>query len=120
MVFVYLFSYTELKQVKALSQLFRHYHQHQQANPSINFLHFLAMHYVGDDGNPYDNDEDAKLPFKNPQTISGYTFNIVAPDFTTFHLDMNIPGTIVFFHETKFTQSVHLKAIFHPPIPSIS
>jgi hypothetical protein len=54
---------TEAGQVFRLPLLLKHFQAHQQQDPSLHFIDFLAMHYAGDDGDASDDADDAKLPF---------------------------------------------------------
>jgi hypothetical protein len=55
---------TELYQLVKLPALYTHYQAHQKLNPEVSFLTYLSMHYLGDDDNKNDDEEDMKLPFK--------------------------------------------------------
>lgn len=44
--------------------LINHFIVHQQKDPSIGLLRFMAMHYFGKDLNDNDQSQDMKLPFK--------------------------------------------------------
>lgn len=54
-------SFCELLKVP---QLVSHFIQHNQQNADIGFVTFIKMHYLGQDINDNDQEEDMKLPFK--------------------------------------------------------
>jgi hypothetical protein len=116
LVFAYLTANTELRQILSLPHLIGHYHAHQQANPSLSFLNFLAMHYGGDDGNPNDNNEDSKLPFKNPHALNVAFSALPAPVNSGPTAVSAIPCTRIFIYEAGYIPTVHLDALLRPPI----
>ncbi|MCW3102544.1 MAG: hypothetical protein JWO09_984 [Bacteroidetes bacterium] len=59
-----LFTQTELSQFMKLPVLLKHYSEHQQKDPALSVLKFIAMHYYGNDMDDSDNATDANLPFK--------------------------------------------------------
>ena len=53
---------TEAGQLFRLPILVEHYKFHHSADPSIDFIGFVIMHYAGDDGIRTDDQEDNRLP----------------------------------------------------------
>lgn len=62
---VHLVGNTELGQLLKLPRLVTHFYQHQQLDPSVNFIEFVVMHYAGDDGTRADDAADQQLPCHN-------------------------------------------------------
>ncbi|SDC19786.1 hypothetical protein SAMN04488024_101497 [Pedobacter soli] len=54
-------SFCELLKVP---QLVSHFIKHKELNANIGFVTFIEMHYLGQDINDNDQEEDMKLPFK--------------------------------------------------------
>lgn len=55
---------TSLDQLLKLPVLFEHFQEHQERDPKVSLLEFLAMHYWGQDLDDNDNARDNQLPFK--------------------------------------------------------
>jgi hypothetical protein len=60
-----LFTQTELNQLLKLPVFIRHFSEHQQKDPGISVIKFIAMHYYGNDMDDSDNATDEQLPFKS-------------------------------------------------------
>lgn len=104
---VYMLSATEFGELLKLNVLLQHYAETEKHDGPMSFLHFLAMHYITDDGNNNDNDRDAQLPFKSTAVVahSSITFVlnfqtatatvpalVLKKDFPAYN-DPNIPST---------------------------
>ena len=114
LVGVHLFGNTELGQLFRLPKLISHYFQHKQLDPSLTFIDFLAMHYVGDDGTTADDDIDSQLPYHHVDNhclsivyyLSGqYVFNINMIEHDTEYGSRLISG-----HPSE-----HISSILRPP-----
>jgi hypothetical protein len=81
---------TQLIDVFKIPALLAHFQQHQQESPTINFLQFIALHYLN--GSPHDSDydQDMKLPFKS------YT--------TTLTVNALEPASVVHYNSPTFIQ----------------
>lgn len=74
---------TSLNQLIKVPVLYRHFVEHNSADPNVDLYTFLEWHYWGDDANDDDDDRDMQLPFKKFEHQSPtflYTFlNKVVP-----------------------------------------
>ncbi len=59
---IHLAGNTELGQLLRFPQLLQHFRDHQRADSSLDFFHFILMHYAGDDGKPGDDQQEKGLP----------------------------------------------------------
>lgn len=117
LVIIYLLANTELRQLSGVPGLFKHFHQHQKAIPALDFLSFLEMHYIGDDGNAADDEEDARLPFKNPQSITIVLSLLSAQQNITYcRAACYVLKNLLFYTGTMSIQAVPLDALLRPPI----
>lgn len=55
---------TSLNQLIKIPVLYRHFVEHNSADPNVDLYTFLEWHYWGDDANDNDNERDMQLPFK--------------------------------------------------------
>lgn len=69
LISLHLLGNTELSQLFKLPELIQHYQKTAMQDKSINFFDFVAMHYCGNDGDPFDDTEDGKLPFMSVHHI---------------------------------------------------
>ena len=111
---VHLFGNTELGQLFRLPRLISHYFQHRELDPSVTFIDFLAMHYVGDDGTTADDDIDNQLPYHHVDNrcvsivyypSDQYVFNI-----TMIKHDTEYGSRLISGHPSE-----HVSLILQPP-----
>ncbi|MCC6369804.1 MAG: hypothetical protein IT236_02240 [Bacteroidia bacterium] len=88
-LFVYLFSATEFRELLKFPEMIEHYHEHKEKNHLISFFDFLDMHYSNTQDDDGDADRDMKLPFKSHNNCASVSNNL-------------------------FTGSVHQAYAFHP------
>lgn len=62
LVFFYLVSFTEFREVLRFPILVQHFVEHKSQVADMSFLEFLAMHYSTDQAH---DDQDMRLPFKD-------------------------------------------------------
>lgn len=74
-----------------------HYEQHQKTNPTIGFLDFIYMHYIGNDGTTADDEEDRQLPFHQ---ATAYSFGLL---FNTIPSNTIIKHELIVFDKTGRT-----------------
>lgn len=75
-LFGYLFSFTEFRELLKLPSLIEHFTEHQSQDEHISFTEFLCMHYLHTQDNDGDDAEDRSLPFKSHSNcISVYSLN---------------------------------------------
>jgi hypothetical protein len=70
LIFLHLIANTDLIEVFSLGKLISHFQEHKKSNPTVSFIDFLNMHYIGDDGNTTDDNKDMELPFHHPNVHS--------------------------------------------------
>ena len=81
---VHLLGNTELNQLFKLPELIQHFHKTKMQDKSINFFDFVAMHYCGNDGDPFDDSEDGKLPFMSVHHVETIALvNEFSPDYSS-------------------------------------
>ncbi|MEP7197069.1 MAG: hypothetical protein ABI851_11175 [Saprospiraceae bacterium] len=113
---LYLLSTTGLSELTKVNVLLQHYADTKKANNSIGFCEFLIEHYLTDDGNPNDNDMDAKLPFKS-HDIHSLSRDLFVPTqllnsaiiVHTFASNNSFPED-----KSKITNSFY-NMVWHPP-----
>jgi hypothetical protein len=116
LLFIYLLANTEIRQVTGISALYKHFHQHQKQDTSLSFLTFLKMHYLEDDGNPYDNDEDAKLPFKHPHSCC-LIYSATPVNKVSIKMPFTPgPDKSVFYYSLKLVPAITADEMLRPPI----
>jgi hypothetical protein len=72
-LFIYLVSATELRELLKFPDMLEHYKEHKEKNKELSFFDFLGMHYSDVKHEDGDAEKDNKLPFKshdNCQTIN--------------------------------------------------
>jgi hypothetical protein len=62
LIFFYLVSFTEFREVLRLPILVQHFVEHKSLVADMSFLEFLSMHYSTDQAH---DDQDMRLPFKD-------------------------------------------------------
>ncbi len=118
LLFIYLFSFTPLKELNRIPILIFHYYQHKGENQTMSLVEFFDMHYFH--GIVLDEDlfQDMQLPFKNAQDFS------VFPDClynATHELQFRFcecRGALtqkVNQYTYSYFQKPELSGIFHPP-----
>jgi hypothetical protein len=117
-LFLYLTSFTELKEFLKLPVLVEHYFEHQESNKNLTLISFLAIHYNEDNSKFPDFKKDMKLPFKSHENCVNSVIGIYVPhstffvDFSLNHFVENVSRSI--FDELIYT-SHFLSSIWQPP-----
>lgn len=102
-------------QVMKLPLLLQHYQVHQELNPSMRMIDFLAMHYWGKDIDDQDEEQDQKLPFKTLQQVHPIVNVCTEMRIPYQQLDTYLLVESVCFEKTQlFTQGLE-KSLFRPP-----
>lgn len=78
-IVVHVLAYTEFHQLLKIPFLIEHYQTHRQADPSLGFISFLEMHYIGPFIVDDDYQQDQQLPFRNVN-ISLMSTNVFKSD----------------------------------------
>jgi hypothetical protein len=114
---IYLFSVVQVNELLKIPNMFEHYQEHQENEPTISLLQFICIHYMY--GEVYDDDfeKDMKLPFKSHSSncLCTFIFCLVNQNFSF--------TTKFFFKEFKKQKfiytfsfiSSYLSAIWQPP-----
>lgn len=116
-IVIYLFSFTEVRQVLKLPVLVEHYISHKLRDHGTTFTDFFTMHYLEDHGIDGDYDQDMKLPFKKIDFSSISLVPSVAPkkiEFSFEHKCLNLENEHNFAYSESFYPSV-LQKIWRPP-----
>lgn len=120
LIFIYLVSFTEIKDVLKLPSFIEHYQEHKANNSKLSIVNFLASHYFGNskEGSKH-TDDDSKLPFK-AHDISCYTTIIIQDLPKTFELKYIFPKKIFEkktqnFHYSEKYINPHSLSFFQPP-----
>ncbi|MFN8362366.1 MAG: hypothetical protein U0T85_01475 [Cloacibacterium normanense] len=61
---IYLFSFTEVKEVLKIPALIEHYQEHKSENKNISIIGFIALYYLSGSQKDSDYEKDMKLPLK--------------------------------------------------------
>ena len=82
---IYLFSFTEAREVLKFPNLIEHYISHKISNKNTSIFSFIKMHYLDDQVLDSDFNQDMKLPFKKH-------------DFSCYNLAIqDLPKTFEFY-----------------------
>ena len=97
-------------------QLISHFLVHHELNSEVDFLSFLEMHYLGQDINDNDEEEDMKLPFKKIDGHHIISLAIPADKFVMVKAtSLKMNDNKVFCYQ--FTHSnPSFGSLFRPPI----
>ena len=116
-IVIYLFSFTEVRQMLKLPVLVEHFISHKLRDPGTNWVDFLTMHYVLDHGMDNDYVQDMKLPFKKID-FSSIT---PIPTLTPAKFEISFENTFEsiqekhnFAYSESYYPSIYLK-IWQPP-----
>jgi hypothetical protein len=113
---IYLFSFTEAREILKLPNLVEHYISHIINNENTSIYSFIKMHYLDDQVLDSDFNQDMKLPFKKVEAV--YAANISLPVLFTYHLQIPTfykEKTLIYSKSQDFKSSF-LESIFRPPI----
>lgn len=114
---VYLLFATDLKELLKVNKLVVHYYVTKESNPSISFFRFLEMHYLTDDANTKDNEQDNQLPFKSVDTIGANSaYENSVQHFTTLIFQAFPTKCLDYFvNNDFFAYSNFPNLVWHPP-----
>ncbi len=112
LIFFYLVSFTEFRELLRLPLLVEHYQEHKDQVAGLSFIEFLVMHYETDV--PHD-DTDMSLPFKDCSHSVNISLAATPSQRITLHSSVETDiNTFAFFylqHEPKLLAV----DIFQPP-----
>jgi hypothetical protein len=107
---------TSVREVIKAPQLVLHFLQHHQLNAEISFIDFLEMHYLGQDLDDNDDEEDMKLPFKKIDGHHIISVGVPAEKFILLKaVCLNI-YTRKTFNYTNCYSNPAFGSLFRPPI----
>lgn len=86
LLFLYLFTSTEISELLKFPILVQHYKEHQQEHPEITFASFVNQHYTQGDVNDVDRDQDLKLPYKSIDFTHATSFTVL-PTITSLEFN---------------------------------
>jgi hypothetical protein len=112
LLFFYLVSFTEFREVLRLPILVQHFVEHKSQVEDMSFLEFLTMHYSTDQAH---DDQDMRLPFKDcSHSFAGQT--VVLP-LQKMILAETTQKTTLEYHSFYLQHEPQLLAvdIFQPP-----
>ncbi|WP_157274035.1 hypothetical protein [Pedobacter sp. BAL39] len=94
--------------------LISHYLTHQKQDPAVTFLRFIDMHYLGNDIQDHDQQQDMKLPFKkiNPHL---HTLLFTNQEVTDHTLKAAPSPDFICRYSNEFTPSPYCGTIDRPP-----
>ncbi len=114
LILVVLLYTTPLQQFLKIPLLLDHFHEHRQKKPTITFLEFIVMHYIGDDGDTSDDNKDMQLPFKKFDKASFEVYSFVAA--IVYHqAGHKFAATIFSPFIRQFSPDPHEGGLFKPP-----
>ncbi|WP_316803145.1 hypothetical protein [Pedobacter nototheniae] len=99
-----------------MPQLISHFLQHHQLNSQISFIDFLEMHYIGEDLDDNDDEEDMKLPFKKVDGHHVISIGVPSEKFMLLKaacLHLLIDSSLTY--EKKYNNPT-FGSLFRPPI----
>ncbi len=115
---IYLCSGTGVNDLLKISTLISHYYETMQQDKTVSFSRFLVMHYITDDLNDKDNDQDKQMPFKSHELcLSNMALSympnydiaaIIHPPFVTNKIDFSIAND-------PFALPKQHDLVWHPP-----
>ncbi len=119
MVFIYLFSATELYQLLKIPAFIDHFYTHQQQNKDLTLLEFIDIHYAHGIVMDEDYEQDMKLPFKTQDSFN-YTFLHIGNEVPK--LEVLILRNLRSYKESEaisyvrpFSSNSYLNSIWQPP-----
>ncbi len=99
-----------------MPQLIVHFIQHHQLNSQISFIDFLEMHYIGEDQDDNDDEEDMKLPFKKLDGHHVISIGVPSEKFILLKaacLNLLVDSSIAY---EQIYSSPTFGSLFRPPI----
>ncbi|MBC7557619.1 MAG: hypothetical protein H7195_11730 [Chryseobacterium sp.] len=117
MLFTYLTSFCEVRQIVKLPNLVEHYIKHKMANHDMSVYAFFKMHYLDKQIKDQDYKEDMNLPFKTHDNFTSFfTLNIPPekPSLNILRQAIYVHYLASFSYSEKFYPSIFQK-IWEPP-----
>lgn len=117
LLFIHLFTATELYQLLKFPLLLQHFSEHKQQESDLSFWSFLKVHYADNIVADEDHDQDMKLPFKSDDGCinTSITAVIACPLSEMILKPFTNPTKIFFSYSESFLPSSFLSNIWQPP-----
>lgn len=114
---IYFLSGTVTSELLKLPVLADHFYDHKEEQAGTSLLSFIIDHYSKEDGTDKDAAEDSRLPFKSPESFTGFASVYMPPQGIVhqFEKPLAADNTIFFIHNDAFLSSQYLAAIWQPP-----
>ena len=114
LLFTFLFTQTELKQLNKLPFMVQHFLKHNQNGMTLQ--QFIAHHYFNGDKKYVDNEQDMKLPFKTHSENAQHSILALIPQKSAAVLKKTyVEPRIFLVQEELFSTSSYLSGIWQPP-----
>ena len=117
LLFTYLTSSCEVRQIAKIPKLIEHFISHKAENKEISIFAFLKMHYLDEQIVDEDYAEDMKLPFKTHDFSSSLITLNIPPEKPTLNIQFQsvyVDYSPNFSYSEKYFPSVFQK-IWEPP-----
>lgn len=117
LLFLYLFTSTEISELLKLPQLAQHYKEHQQEQEEITFAAFLHQHYLLGEVNDADKKQDMKLPYKSIDFTNSICFTVLPSIISIEYLkttDFEVLKPANSFYVNCFSSN-NFSSIWQPP-----
>lgn len=122
LLFIYLFSSTELSELLKINILVEHYAEHQLESKEISFSDFFYMHYIDQSTENEDDQHDSQLPFHSHSHSESDDVNFVVPVVVpnsnyslSFENHFVIELKKVFYQVNSSLTPSFLSSIWQPP-----
>lgn len=117
LLFVYLFSFPEMRQLLKVPNLVEHYISHKIKDRNTTVYSFIKMHYLDEQKQDADYKQDMQLPFKSHEICALSVPVAALPAVFTFTFDSKSePVSVVrtFIYSEKYYPTVFGK-VWQPP-----
>jgi len=117
LLFSYLTSFVEVRQVLKMPRLIEHFISHKISNSDMSIYAFLKMHYIDEQIIDSDYKQDMKLPFKTHDFSSSTITLNIPPEKATINLQrhlVHVDNSNNFSYSEKYYPSV-FQQIWEPP-----
>ena len=117
LLFSYLTSFGEVRQVLKMQILIEHFISHKISNSDMSIYAFLKMHYIDEQIIDSDYKQDMKLPFKTHDFSSSTITLNIPPEKATINLQrhlVHVDNSTNFSYSEKYYPSV-FQQIWEPP-----
>lgn len=122
LLFVYVFSSTELSELLKINILIEHYAEHHLESKEISISDFLYMHYIDQSEENKDDQKDSQLPFHSHSHSESDDVNFVVPVVVpnsnyslSFENHFVIELKKVFYEVNSSLTPSFLSSIWQPP-----